>query len=45
MKEEDIVKRSVTMNVLFPGTCIYFCTTMYTYYVEVFKHHALIIIP
>lgn len=39
MKEKDIVKRSVTMIVLFPGTGtgIYFCTT--TYYVEVFKHH------
>lgn len=39
MKEEDIVKRSVTMIVLFPGTNIYIYNTMHTNYVEVFKHH------
>lgn len=39
MKEEDIVKRSVTMIVLFPGTNIYIYNTMHTNYIEVFKHH------
>lgn len=44
MKEEDIVKRSVTMIVLFPGTGTGLLVSIFvlqciTYYVEVFKHH------